>query len=88
LRYTVDVPKNIPQRDLRNENAKVIEAVADGETFIVTRNGTPVAELRPFRSGRRTLVPKAELLALAALGPHVDARQFREDIDRVVDQTL
>jgi prevent-host-death family protein len=82
------VPKTIPQRELRNENAKVIEAVADGESFIVTRNGTPVAELRPFRSGRRTVVPKAELVALAASGPHVDLRQFRDDLDRVVDQTL
>jgi antitoxin (DNA-binding transcriptional repressor) of toxin-antitoxin stability system len=65
-----------------------MEAVADGESFIVTRNGTPVAELRPFRSGRRTVVPKAELLGLAATGPHVDLRQFQADLDGVVDQTL
>jgi prevent-host-death family protein len=81
------MPKAIPQRELRNENAKVIEAVVHGESFIVTRNSTPVAELRPFRSGRRTLVPKAQLLGLATTGPNVDLQEFRDDLDLVVDQT-
>lgn len=48
--------RTIPQRELRNDNAKVIEAVTAGETFIVTRNGEPVAELRPIRAHRRTFV--------------------------------
>jgi len=47
------VARTITQSELRNENAKVIEAVTAGETFIVTRNGQPVAELRPIRAGRR-----------------------------------
>ncbi len=80
--------KTIAQRELRNDNAKVIDAVASGETFVVTRNGVPVAELRPIRQNRRTLVPKAELLALAAMGPRVDLEQFRSDLDRIVDQSL
>ncbi len=42
--------KTIAQRELRNQNAKVIEAVTAGETFVVTRNGEPVAELRPIRA--------------------------------------
>jgi prevent-host-death family protein len=82
------MPKTIAQRELRNDNAKVIEAVAAGETFVVTRNGIPVAELRPIRTSRRQTVPKAELMALAASGPHVDLRQFRADLGRVVDQGL
>ena len=80
--------KTIAQRELRNDNAKVIDAVASGESFVVTRNGVPVAELRPIRQNRRTLVPKAELLALASMGPHVDHEQFRSDLDRIVDQSL
>jgi len=41
--------KTIAQRQLRNDNAKVIEAVAAGESFVVTRNG-----VRSYvRSGRR-----------------------------------
>lgn len=80
--------KTIPQRELRNDNARVIEAVASGETFVVTRNGVPVAELRPIRGARRSLVPKADLVALAAAGPHLDFKQLRADLDRAVDQSL
>ncbi|HEX6761391.1 MAG TPA: type II toxin-antitoxin system prevent-host-death family antitoxin [Gaiellaceae bacterium] len=76
----------IPQRQLRNDNAAVIAAVAAGESFVVTRNGVPVAELRPVERPRRSFVPKAELVALAAAGPHVDLARFRADLDRAVDQ--
>ncbi|MGH9102816.1 MAG: type II toxin-antitoxin system Phd/YefM family antitoxin [Acidimicrobiales bacterium] len=82
------MPKTIAQRELRNDNARVIEAVAAGESFVVTRHGIPVAELRPIRTNRRTTVPKAELVALADSGPHVDLRRFRADIDRVVERGL
>jgi prevent-host-death family protein len=82
------MPKTIAQRELRNDNAKVIEAVAAGESFVVTRNGVPVAELRPIRQKRRTFVPAAELAALAANGPRIDRERLRADLDRVVDQGL
>jgi prevent-host-death family protein len=78
----------IPQRELRNDNARVIEAVVAGETFVVTRNGVPVAELRPVSQERRTSVPKVEILAIAAAGPVIDARQFRADVDDQIDQSL
>ena len=80
--------KTIPQRELRNDNARVIQAVAAGESFVVTRNGVPVAELRPIERIRRRFVPKAELMALAAAGPHVDLEQFRADLDRTIEQRL
>jgi prevent-host-death family protein len=82
------VATSIPQRELRNENARIIQAVVDGESFVVTRNGIPVAELRPISFSRRTLVPKAELVALAVGGPHVDLAEFRADLDRAVDPRL
>jgi prevent-host-death family protein len=82
------VAKTIPQRELRNDNARVIEAVAGGESFVVTRNGVPVAELRPIKRVSRSFVPKAELMALAAAGPHVDSEQFRADLDRTIEQRL
>jgi prevent-host-death family protein len=82
------MPKTIAQRELRNDNAKVIEAVVAGESFVVTRNGIPVAELRPVQNSRRALVPKAELLALATVGPRIDGRAFRRDLDRGIDQGL
>jgi prevent-host-death family protein len=80
--------KTIPQRKLRNENAQVIDAVTSGETFVVTRNGVPVAELGPIRSSRRSFVPKSDLVTIALRGPHIDFEQFRSDLDRVIDQSL
>lgn len=78
----------IAQRELRNQNAAIMAAVVAGETFVVTRNGTPVAELRPFSQGRPTFVSKATLAAVVAHSPHVDASAFRDDVDRLVDQEL
>ena len=78
----------IAQRELRNDNAKVIDAVAAGETFVVTRNGVPVAELRPIEPPRRKFVAKEQLVALGAIGPHVDLTDFKADLDRIIDQAL
>ena len=78
--------KTIAQRELRNDNAKVMDAVAAGEIFVVTRNGEPVAELRPIRSGRRTFITRAEVTALAVSNVRIDRDQFRIDLDAVIDQ--
>ncbi len=78
--------RTIAQRELRNDNAKVIEAVTAGETFIITRNGEPVAELRPLRPGRRTFVRREEIDELATAGVRIDHRRFLEDLDQAFDQ--
>lgn len=79
--------KTIAQRELRNDNAKVIAAVTAGETFVITRNGEPVAELRPLRAGRRTFISRDEVAALAATGGvRIDRDPFRTDLDSVIDQ--
>jgi prevent-host-death family protein len=80
--------RTIAQRELRNDNARVIEAVTAGETFVVTRNGEPVAELRPVKAGRRRFVSRDEVAALAAAAVRIDRRQFRADVDRLIDQGL
>jgi len=82
------MPRTIPQRELRNDNARVIEAVTAGETFVVTRNGEPVAEIRPLRAGRRTFIAREEVAALARAGVRIDHHQFRVDLDRLIDQGL
>ncbi|QZA09016.1 type II toxin-antitoxin system prevent-host-death family antitoxin [Mycolicibacter heraklionensis] len=82
------MPKTIAQRDLRNNNAKVVDAVVAGETFVVTRNGEPVAELRPLRAARRTFITRGEVAALAGTAVRIDHRQFRADLDRVIDQGI
>jgi prevent-host-death family protein len=80
--------RTIAQRELRNDNAKVIEAVTAGETFVVTRNGEPVAELRPIKAGRRSFISRDDVAALAAAAVRIDHRSFRADLDRLIDQGL
>ncbi len=78
--------RNIDERELRNENAKVIEAVTAGETFVVTRDGEPVAELRPLRTGHSSFVSRDDVAALATAAVRIDHRQFRAGLDRLIDQ--
>lgn len=80
--------RTIAQRELRNDNAKVMEAVTAGETFVVTRNGEPVAELRPLRAGRRRFISREEVAVLANANVRIDKDQFRMDLDDVIDQGL
>jgi prevent-host-death family protein len=80
--------RTIAQRELRNDNAKVVEAVVAGETFVITRNGEAVAELRPLRVGRRTVVSRVDVMRLIAGGVRIDPKTFREDLDRAADQSL
>ncbi len=76
----------ISQRELRNDSGAVLRAVEGGEDFVITRNGTAVAELRPLR--RRRFVSTAELLASAAQLAPIDPIAFRADIDEFVDQSI
>ena len=76
----------ITQRELRNQSAAVLREVEAGRTFVLTRNGTPVAELRPIRP--RRFVPRAMIADAGAHAPRVDARQFRADLDSVIDQSI
>jgi prevent-host-death family protein len=78
----------IPQRDLRNDNAKVIDAVVAGQTFVVTRNGEPVAELRPVRAARRTFISRDQLMRMANADIRIDHQRFRDDLDHYIDQSL
>ena len=82
------MPRTIAQRELRNDNAKIIAAVQAGETFIVTKNGVPVAELRPVHPGKRKFVPKEDIIAAFKDLPPIDYEQFRRDIYEGVDVTL
>jgi prevent-host-death family protein len=82
------VSKTIPQRELRNDNAKVIDAVVAGQTFVVTRNGEPVAELRPVRAARRTFIARDQLVRMATADIRIDHRRFRDDLDQSIDQEV
>lgn len=76
----------ITQRELRNQSAAVLREVQAGQTVIVTRNGVPVAELKPIQPHR--FVPRAVIAAAAVQAPGIDAGQFRDDLDSVTDQSV
>lgn len=76
--------REVTQRELRNESGRIMRELDRGQTFVVTRNGVPVAELTPIR--RRRFVPKDVALAAFGGAPRIDLDRFREDVDRFVDQ--
>ncbi|MBP2478351.1 prevent-host-death family protein [Crossiella equi] len=43
----------ISQREFRDSSAAVMDAVEAGETYVITRNGVEVAEIRPITRRRR-----------------------------------
>lgn len=72
-------------RDLRNHGGEILSRVAGGEILTVTRDGDPVAELRPLP--RRPLAAALLLERWRAL-PAVDPSGLRADIDEILDPAL
>ena len=73
---------NVSIRDLRNRGGQVLERVAAGEYLTVTRDGEPIAELRPIASRH---VRASVLLQRWARIPSIDPDILRRDLDAVVD---
>lgn len=73
--------RTISQRELRNNSAEVMDAVEHGETLIVSRNGVPVAELRPLP--RRALVATAGLKQAWADGSRLSYAAMRAEMDEL-----
>ncbi len=72
-------------KGLRNHGGEMVDRVQAGEAVTITRDGEPVAELRPL--------PRKPLSAAALVDrfrrlPPIDVDRFRSDIDAVLDQTL
>ena len=69
----------IGQRELRNDNAEIMRRVEAGESFTVTRNGKPVADLVPHQANRRS----AQTLARIQVGfralPRIDLDKWNTD---------
>jgi prevent-host-death family protein len=75
--------RTITQRELRNDSGEIMRSLDEGESFVVTRNGTPVGELTPLR--RHRYVSTEAVVAAFRNAPGVDAGRFRADLDSVVD---
>ena len=72
-------------RDLRNHGGEVVDRVEHGESVVITRAGTPVAELRPLP--RRGL-EAAALLERWRRVPTVDAALLFHDLDAILEFPL
>jgi antitoxin (DNA-binding transcriptional repressor) of toxin-antitoxin stability system len=77
--------RSLTQRELRNQSGRVMRDLDRGRSFVVTRNGVPIAELTPLR--QRTFVPAAVAAAAFAGAPRISATRLRKDLDAVVDQS-
>ncbi len=76
--------KQVNQRELRNNSGEIMRALDRGESFIVTSNGRPVADLKPIR--RRQFVRAEDAIAAFAGAPAIDFKRFREDVDSYLNQ--
>lgn len=72
-------------RDLRNHGGEILDRVEGGEAMTVTRDGRPIAELRPL--ARRPLQASLLLQRWRSL-PAIDPVKLRTDIDDLLDPTL
>jgi prevent-host-death family protein len=70
----------ISQREFRNNSASIMDAVEAGETYVVTRNGVEIAELRPM--SRRRRLTAEELVTRHRALPRLDAQAMRREADR------
>ncbi len=76
--------RELSQRELRNDSGSIMRALVEGESFIITRNGVPVGELRPV--GKTQFVRSERLMESAIHLPRIDAKRFRKDVDAFIDQ--
>ena len=72
-------------RELRNSGGEVLRRVERGERIVITRDGAPVAELRPLP---RSSVGPAELIRRRKTLPQVNPDHLRRDIDHLIDPSL
>ncbi|WP_305779857.1 type II toxin-antitoxin system Phd/YefM family antitoxin [Nocardia nova] len=75
----------ITQRDLRNRSKEIMDAVQDGQSFTVTRDGHQIGQLVPLRR-RRRFVSRVEFAAMSHTAPALDVDSFRADQDRTAEQ--
>jgi antitoxin (DNA-binding transcriptional repressor) of toxin-antitoxin stability system len=77
----------VTQRDLRTRSKEIMDAVQNGQSFTVTRDGHAIGELIPLRR-RRRFVPRQEFAAMSQTAASVDVAAFRADQEAAADQGL
>ena len=77
--------EHVTIRNLRNHGGDVLARVEHGESVTITRDGRPVAELRPLSA---TPLLAGTLLDRWQHLPPVDPAELRADIDLLTDSSL
>ena len=72
-------------KELRARGGEIVDRVGVGGTAVVTRDGTPVAELRPLPPDP---ISAEALVARFRRLPPLDPDALRRDVDAVLDQSL
>ena len=86
LRYSWRMPRTISQRELRNDNAEIMRQVEAGESFVVTRNGKPIADLVPHGVPPKKRKTFRDMQEEFRQLPPIDIEQWyrdREEADRI-----
>jgi antitoxin (DNA-binding transcriptional repressor) of toxin-antitoxin stability system len=78
--------REVTQRELRNDSGRIMRGLDQGESFVVTRAGQPVGELRPLR--RRRFISAVEAVAVFRGAPPIDFHAFRADLESRADQDV
>ncbi|RSM82345.1 prevent-host-death protein [Amycolatopsis sp. WAC 01375] len=73
--------RQITQHELCDDMPNIMRAVEEGDSFVLTRNGTPVADIVPH-SRMPTFVPLGELIELLGDLPPEDPERFFTAVGR------
>jgi antitoxin (DNA-binding transcriptional repressor) of toxin-antitoxin stability system len=77
---------DISVRQFVADPGAVTRGLRQGQAYVLTLNGEPLARINPIR--RRRAVPKDEVLAIFATAPVIDPDELRADLDQAVDPDL
>jgi len=75
------MPETIPQRQLRNDSGEIMRRVEAGESFVITRNGKPVADLVPHAREPKRRKTLREFQEDMRELPPIDVEQWYRDRD-------
>jgi prevent-host-death family protein len=75
------VPETIGQRQLRNDNAEIMRRVEAGESFVVTRNGKPIADIVPHGAPARRRKTGRDMQEDFRTLPKIDVEQWYRERD-------
>lgn len=81
----VNPQPEVTQGDLRNRSKEIMDAVQQGQSFTVTRDGHELGELIPLRH-RRRFVSRGESAAMSRTAPDISLGTFRADQDVAAEQ--